>query len=506
MDAQEKSKSLQKRGSISDRLKKIFKRRNSAYEVTPIQDDGEIKDIGSPTGFQRNVHVGYENGKFVGLPAAWEMLLKGSNITELEQQQNPTAVIRALEVFESNLKHKDLKFLGDSGVSEMLSAGSVLNETETAQRPNRNKQSSALSSPQTTDTVTSAVKSDDNSSKGEVRVSKVDSGVFEETKVKTSEKREVAEAKQLPKPALRTKAGPKQAMTDEEVMAGLAKIVTNEDPGTKYTLKGKGFASGATGTVCRETELATGKTVAIKRMELSIQTKKELLLTEIEVMRGLHHPNIINYIESYLVGDELWVVMEFLDGGVLTSVVSETIMTEGQVAGVTKKCVEALEFLHSRNVIHRDIKSDNILLGMNGDVKVIDFGYCAQAAGERKTVVGTPYWMAPEIISKKVYSFKVDIWSLGIMVIEMIDGEPPYLSETPIRALYLIASNGKPTVKESHRISPELQSFLDACLEVEVECRASAVDLLDHTFLQKAEDLSSLRNNILAARESEGGM
>lgn len=105
-----------------------------------------------------------------------------------------------------------------------------------------------------------------------------------------------------------------------------------------------------------------------------------------------------------------------------------------------------------------------------------------------------------------MYSFKVDIWSLGIMVIEMIDGEPPYLSETPIRALYLIASNGKPTVKESHRISPELQSFLDACLEVEVECRASAVDLLDHTFLQKAEDLSSLRNNILAARESEGGM
>lgn len=81
MDAQEKSKSLQKRGSISDRLKKMFKRRNSAYEVTPIQDDGEIKDIGSPTGFQRNVHVGYENGKFVGLPAAWEMLLKGSNIT-----------------------------------------------------------------------------------------------------------------------------------------------------------------------------------------------------------------------------------------------------------------------------------------------------------------------------------------------------------------------------------------------------------------------------------------
>lgn len=91
------------------------------------------------------------------------------------------------------------------------------------------------------------------------------------------------------------------------------------------------------------------------------------------------------------------------------------------------------------------------------------------------------------------------------MIIEMIDGEPPYLSETPIRALYLIASNGKPTVKESDRLSPELQSFLDACLEVEVDDRATASELTEHPFLRKAEDLASLRQNILAARESEGG-
>ena len=135
-------------------------------------------------------------------------------------------------------------------------------------------------------------------------------------------------------------------------------------------------------------------------MELSVQPKKELLLTEIEVMRGLNHPNIINYIESYLVGGELWVIMEYLDGGVLTSVVSETVLAEGQIAGITKKCVDALKFLHSKKVIHRDIKSDNVLLGLNGDVKLIDFGFCAQTSDARKTVVGTPYWMAPEIISR----------------------------------------------------------------------------------------------------------
>lgn len=90
------------------------------------------------------------------------------------------------------------------------------------------------------------------------------------------------------------------------------------------------------------------------------------------------------------------------------------------------------------------------------------------------------------------------------MVIEMIDGEPPYLSETPIRALYLIASNGKPTVKEKDRVSAELESFLDACLEVEVDDRATAAELLEHPFLRQADDLASLRQNILAARESEG--
>ncbi|KXS19268.1 Pkinase-domain-containing protein [Gonapodya prolifera JEL478] len=274
--------------------------------------------------------------------------------------------------------------------------------------------------------------------------------------------------------------------SDSQAMEKLRSIVSKGEPTVLYS-KVRKVGQGASGSVYVAKQLTTSKMVAIKQIDLTHQPRKELLVNEILVMKESPHPNIINYLDAYLVrSSELWVILEYMEGGALTDIIDNNSLSEPQISTVVGETLRGLSFLHQKNIIHRDIKSDNILLDTDGRVKITDFGFSARLTVDkvkRSTMVGTPYWMSPEIVKQKQYDAKVDIWSLGIMAIEMIEGEPPYLEEEPLKALYLIATNGTPTLKHPERLSPQCRDFLSKCLAVDPKRRLSADELLRHPFV-----------------------
>lgn len=270
----------------------------------------------------------------------------------------------------------------------------------------------------------------------------------------------------------------------------LSELVSKENPLTLYKNMEK-IGEGAAGEVFVATHIKTGRKVAVKKMDINGENMK-LLITEIGIMKTSKHSNIVDYIDSYIVDDrQLWVVMEYMDGGCLTDILElfeDLKMTEPQIAFACRESLKALSYIHSLHRIHRDIKSDNILLNTSGAVKLADFGYAAQLTQKqqkRNTVVGTPYWMAPELIRGHDYGIKVDIWSLGIMLMEMCEGEPPYMEFPPLRALFLITTKGIPPLKEPHKWSPDMLDFFSKCLEKDVDKRPDANALLKVFFKKK---------------------
>ncbi|GAA5958813.1 hypothetical protein JCM10213_006249 [Rhodosporidiobolus nylandii] len=249
------------------------------------------------------------------------------------------------------------------------------------------------------------------------------------------------------------------------------------------------LGQGAFGSVFRPDAGTTGETCAVKQIDLSHIPKSELpdIMSEIDLLKNLHHPNIVQYRGYARTDSALYIILEYCENGSLSAIIKKFGRIPESLVGLyTLQVLQGLQYLHDQGVIHRDIKGSNILATKEGSIKLADFGVATRVGGPSDSaVVGSPYWMAPEVVDQTGATTSSDIWSLGALVIELLTGKPPYHFLDPMPALFRIVADDCPPLPEG--ASAVVRDFLLQCFQKDANLRIGAKKLLRHPWMVAAK-------------------
>ncbi|EHB06789.1 Serine/threonine-protein kinase 10, partial [Heterocephalus glaber] len=281
------------------------------------------------------------------------------------------------------------------------------------------------------------------------------------------------------------------------------------DPNEVWEIMGE-LGDGAFGKVYKAKNKETGALAAAKVIETKSEDELEDYIVEIEILATCDHPYIVKLLGAYYHDGKLWIMIEFCPGGAVDAIMLELDrgLTEPQIQVVCRQMLEALNFLHGKKIIHRDLKAGNVLMTLEGDIRLADFGVSAKnlkTLQKRDSFIGTPYWMAPEVVLCETmkdtpYDYKADIWSLGITLIEMAQIEPPHHELNPMRVLLKIAKSDPPTLLAPSKWSAEFRDFLKVALDKNPETRPNAAQLLEHPFVSSVTSNKALRELVAEAK------